>query len=528
MDRLTETKDGHGDTIKYEYNLADQQTKLVYPNTKTVERTYDKAGRAASVKDWLGNTTTFGYDPNSNLTAVTFPAGTGETDHYAYNAADRQTETKMSEGEETLASLAYTRDKDGQVTTTVSKGLPGSENTEYGYDENERLAKAGTGSYEYDPANNPTVIPGSTNKFDAADEMTEGTNAKYAYNEAGERTKTTPTTGPATTYSYDQAGDMTGVARPEEGETPKIEDSYAYNGDGLRVAQTVDGKTSNLAWDTSTGLPLILTDGTNNYIYGPNNLPIEQIDKEEKPLFPHHDQQGSTRLLTDSTGTVKATITYDAYGNLTGKTGTATTPLGYDGQYTDADTGLIDLRARPYDPATAQFLSVDPLARETRALYYYASDNPLTNADPTGREAIPIPVELCADGPAAAAACAAAAAATAIVGGHAIGHVIHEMAEDEEGEADEGESVLRERQEQEADCRNQGKIPTGSKPPRQAFRDLERDTGMPRGKLREAFHRIKKDAGLGPSDDTIIDSEGNVYNKDTGESIGNVVDESHG
>ncbi len=103
-------------------------------------------------------------------------------------------------------------------------------------------------------------------------------------------------------------------------------------------------------------------------------------------LYLHHDQQGSTRLLTGSTGKTETTFTYDAYGNQTGHTGTSTTPLGYDGQYTNADTGLIYLRAREYDPATGQFLSVDPDMEKTETAYGYAADDPLTNRDPTGTE----------------------------------------------------------------------------------------------------------------------------------------------
>jgi len=52
----------------------------------------------------------------------------------------------------------------------------------------------------------------------------------YAYDELGERTKTTPEKGGATTYGYDQAGNLTSVERPEKESVPKIEDSYAYNG----------------------------------------------------------------------------------------------------------------------------------------------------------------------------------------------------------------------------------------------------------------------------------------------------------
>ena len=91
-------------------------------------------------------------------------------------------------------------------------------------------------------------------------------------------------------------------------------------------------------------------------------------------------------MLSSSTGVNEATFTYDAYGNQTGLTGTATTPLGYDGQYTSSDTGLIYLRARVYDPSTAQFLTVDARVRITGAPYNYASDNPANRADLAGLE----------------------------------------------------------------------------------------------------------------------------------------------
>ena len=53
LDRLTETKDGHGNTVSYEYDLANEPTKITYPNGKVVEREYDKAGRLKSTTDWL-------------------------------------------------------------------------------------------------------------------------------------------------------------------------------------------------------------------------------------------------------------------------------------------------------------------------------------------------------------------------------------------------------------------------------------------------------------------------------------------
>jgi RHS repeat-associated protein len=58
--------------------------------------------------------------------------------------------------------------------------------------------------------------------------------------------------------------------------------------------------------------------------------------------------------------------------------------INNNSQYTSADTGLIYLRARIYDPSTEQFLSNDPAEPITRAPYTYANDNPLSLSDPSG------------------------------------------------------------------------------------------------------------------------------------------------
>jgi RHS repeat-associated protein len=111
----------------------------------------------------------------------------------------------------------------------------------------------------------------------------------------------------------------------------------------------------------------------------------------------HQDQLGSTRVLTDQAGTPVAAFTYDAYGRLTGSTGTATTPFLYAGQYRDAESSMYYLRARYYDPATAQFLSRDPLSSLTKAPYGYANDNPLNGTDPAGL--LDLPFGLCLRNP---------------------------------------------------------------------------------------------------------------------------------
>jgi RHS repeat-associated protein len=187
-----------------------------------------------------------------------------------------------------------------------------------------------------------------------------------------------------TTYGYDQAGNLVSIQRPKAGENPAIEQTLAYDATGLLTTKTIGATTKHLAWDASTSLPLLLNDGEASYIYGPGGLPIEQINSKEEPTYLHHDQLGSTRLLTGSSGATTGTSSYTPYGTLEAKTGTATTPLGYAGQYSDAETGLQYLRARFYDPGTGQFMTKDPRAVTTREPFSYANSNPLFYIDPSG------------------------------------------------------------------------------------------------------------------------------------------------
>jgi len=185
----------------------------------------------------------------------------------------------------------------------------------------------------------------------------------------------TPT---ATEVVIDVAGWFSAEAPP-----PPPTATYAYDGDGLRTSKTVNGATTNFTWEPSSGLPLLIDDGTNRYIYGPDGLPLSHIDRNDVVTWYHHDQLGSTRVLSDNTGATVATATYDPYGRLSSSTGTLS-PLGFAGEYTDAETGFVYLRARYYDPATGQFLSRDPLGPAVGHPYAYAAGSPLNFTDPSG------------------------------------------------------------------------------------------------------------------------------------------------
>ena len=129
---------------------------------------------------------------------------------------------------------------------------------------------------------------------------------------------------------------------------------------------------------------------TTNYVYGPTGQPIEEILPSGSGYYYSQDALGSTRALTNSPGTATDTDTYDPYGNLTASTGTVQDNLLYAAQYLDAESGLYYLRARYYDTATGQFLTVDPQVATTLEPYAYVSSDPENGVDPTGKNVVPI------------------------------------------------------------------------------------------------------------------------------------------
>jgi RHS repeat-associated protein len=196
----------------------------------------------------------------------------------------------------------------------------------------------------------------------------------FTYDAEGDRTGVSASNGSSATLSYNQALELTDIGGAG---------SYAYNGDGLRMSKTVGATKAPFTWDVAGGLPLLLEDVTNAYIYGPGGLPLEQVNGNTA-LWLHHDQLGSTRLLTSATGASMATYAYTTYGSLSSSSGTASTPLLFAGQYRDGESALYYMRARYYDPSTAQFLTRDPAVVVTQSPYAYVAGNPVNRTDPSG------------------------------------------------------------------------------------------------------------------------------------------------
>lgn len=163
--------------------------------------------------------------------------------------------------------------------------------------------------------------------------------------------------------------------------------TYTYNGADVRQTKTSPAGTTTFTWSYVDHNLLMEKAGSAKtyYLYGPDGLAFEQINPDGTTLWLHHDQLGSTRMVTNAAGTTAGSLTYDAYGNTTATSGTVSNiRLRFAGEYLDTETGLYYLRNRYYDPSTAQFLTRDPLVGATRSAYAYAGQDPLNAIDPAG------------------------------------------------------------------------------------------------------------------------------------------------
>jgi RHS repeat-associated protein len=348
-----------------------------------------------SVTDWNSHETSFAWTADGQLATQTDPNGVSES--RTYDSVGRTTQIQTATSAATLATFGYSYDNAGQlVADTTTDPVVTSLAHSYTYDPLNQLASSTTGSvtsdYEATSAGLLTGTAGATQTFNSAQELTAVTPAtgpatSLTYDGNGSRVSSTiaatETTAAATTsYSYAPNGSLASVVLPTS--TPSTI-SYISDGDGLRQTRTSSTGTTNFLWDTAGSLPLLLDDGTVSYIYGPSSSPIAQIAHGSSTTsYLHDDLIGTPRLITDGTGAVTATIRFDAYGNPLSHDGSGSTAIGYSGNWTDPDTGLVYLRARDYDPATGQFLTVDPAVDSTRQPYAYVANNPLLWTDPTG------------------------------------------------------------------------------------------------------------------------------------------------
>jgi RHS repeat-associated protein len=89
--------------------------------------------------------------------------------------------------------------------------------------------------------------------------------------------------------------------------------------------------------------------------------------------------------MTDSSGAVVWSVTYDAFGKATVTVNAIENNLRFPGQYYDAETGYHYNGHRYYDPRTGRYVTADPIGLEGGVnLFSYSDVNPINKIDMSG------------------------------------------------------------------------------------------------------------------------------------------------
>ena len=97
------------------------------------------------------------------------------------------------------------------------------------------------------------------------------------------------------------------------------------------------------------------------------------------------DHLGSVREMTDSSGTIHASYTYDPYGRSTKVSGDLEADFGFTGHYRHLPSGLLLAPYRAYNPGLGRWISRDPIAEAGGLnLYGYLGNDPVDGIDPLG------------------------------------------------------------------------------------------------------------------------------------------------
>jgi RHS repeat-associated protein len=397
-DRLL-TKQTPQGTLSYTYDLAGSLISMRSSNADgvSVDYTYDDLHRLEAIIDnrLAAGTTTYAYDVAGNLKSDSRP--NGARSDYTYDALNRLTSIGVTTAGTMQASYAYTRDRTGH-RLSVNEGS--GRTVDYTYDAVYRLTReavsddpnsAGNGvvDYTYDPVGNRLSrissvegVLSATSVYDANDRLVSDAS------DANGNTRSAD----GKTFVYDFENRI----RSANNGAVRI----TYDGDGNLAAKTVGGVTTRYLVDdlNPTGYSQVVEEIVNGqvqtqYTYG------HMIVSQRRRLaggwatsFYSTDGHGSVRQLTDESGAVTDTYTYDAFGKLISSTGTTPNPYLYAGERFDADLGLYHLRARHYNADRGRFFSMDPYPGVTGDpvslhKYLYANADPVNLIDPSGLSA---------------------------------------------------------------------------------------------------------------------------------------------
>jgi len=294
--RETSLTDPVGNKTQWAYDADDRLTTSTQPNGATVTYVYDNDGELTDTTDADGRRTTYSYNADADQTGETWVgASPSEKITYTYDA-----DNELTGATDSFATLTFTYDKDGRLSTDVTSG-PGTGQPTV------------TLTYSYDQLGDETSV---------TDSLSSQGIATYGYDNAQRVNEITTsyggTAGPQVTFTYDNGSRLTVISRQigSGSEATQVNSSITYDA-ANRVVTMTDSVTAYGfgGWSTT---PL----ATQVYSYDDASRVTSEQDAEGTASFTYDN----ANELTAVTGSRTESYSYDLNGNRTG-TGYSTTVM---------------------------------------------------------------------------------------------------------------------------------------------------------------------------------------------------------
>ena len=298
--RLLQRLDGVGSGVKYEYDLAGAQRRIVSMGGASQELEYDARGRITGIVDGNGSETKYLLDEWGRITGVV--KADGSTERYAYNFAGDMVSSTDGEGHTTQ----YEYNRMGKISAIVD---PTGERETYHYDGQGRLIRK--------TDRNGVTVELGYNLYGAPLFKKEKDGAQgdfYEYTPEG-LLKCAISAGMRYAYEYDEMGRMT--RKSASGRT-LLALEYDRNGNKVRQVD-VTGKLTGFDYDPMGQLLRLTDDGQELavYTYNPDGTPRAVAHGPIRQEYAYDLDKNLTGLTVRSGDTLlsQTSYAYDGNGN---------------------------------------------------------------------------------------------------------------------------------------------------------------------------------------------------------------------
>jgi RHS repeat-associated protein len=407
--RLEEVQNGQA--ISSRWDGDNNRLGLVYPNGRELGFTFDQldridriSGQGPGTRD-QGPIAEYDYIGANRVLERTYANGARltylndeRTQDIGYDGLKRVVTLRHRRADGSLiAGFSYSYDRQSNKLTEQRLDQP-NVSERYTYDSLYRLVQvtpsAGSSdTFQLDGVGNWMRRNNAANQVNVMNEYERIGNVTQQHDDNGNVTD-----DGRNRYEYDALNRLRRVARRSDNMVIAV---YRYDAFNRRVEQTVTNSGAlnervQYFYDGWREIEERRGNSVQQYVYGmwidePLTLDQDQNNDGvvEQTFYYHQDGKTNVTMLTNASGVIVQTITYDAYGRPSFGQNIVANRYLFAGRRYDPETGLYYFRARFYDPARGRFLQRDPIGIWTDKTnlgngYTYVGNNPLTWTDPLG------------------------------------------------------------------------------------------------------------------------------------------------